>query len=846
MRLGILVLIVLVPFLSLAARGAETIRSASLGERVSRPRWLSLPESRLVVNPRMGGYGQDPPVSLMTEAPLSLDLAYYVGEAPVRLPGLWSWQRQSPGTRRAGVHVGARLPFSTTEMPSWQANGVIPEITGDQLRLVVTAPSYGSLTRTVTVNLDETPTLMIQIAGGTGDWAVKVNAGDQAVDTPLIPDTRQIGTMSADIPAATGWRGTKTFKIILFAVGGSGRGVTFSRLQFFGRPDALQSGPGETVWFPHQIVTRAASRDRLMQVESTTCLLDGATVAQRLRVLGSSGRSLRLTGQFTSGAVQWDSTRHQVVLQGDRFQVVIALNHAARWLGVRPSVLGWLPGEASRDSPAGVWALALDDLKPGDEIVVSARFAPIRRGFAAKANTAPMPATGPQFAAALRRREADWNRRLAAVPHPQDFTPHAVPSLDVTATDIRRTYYRAWVFLEADTLPPMPENGFPYPQCACGKPSLWSEGAPHARPSAQWESFLAMQSLALVDPHTACTAYAGMMSLVGPDGSLNGEGLPSCHALTAWELYEQTGDTAWLRRVYPALKHFLLWKISDPRWIYKGSTASGQKDQQFVYHALLDIGYARRIAQALAMPGEAEFWQAQRRTLAQNFHQWFFAGPNAANYRIYDAPTGHRSGEDNAWNLSALTLPPDILTSVERDSLLASVQSKLRPNVPFLIPGLSRFADYEDAWKGLFQYGHLTEAAQLADAAMRDVTRAGEFSEVYRQDVVPQPDGVRPSVFGSRHAIDGVLWHNGVVYDEGLPVLLGTSQADGLTNLCVRGAPIRIVFTPTGNVTQVTLTGPGLRFLRLPAGFQVSRSSDHALSWRGSLALGARVPLEQP
>lgn len=834
-----LLLIAFLSFLSLAARAAETIRSASLGETVSRPRWLSLPESRLVVNPRMGGYEQDPPVSPGAEIPLSLDLAYYVGEEPVRLPGLWSWQRQAAGTRLTGVRAGARLRFSATDMSGWQANGVAPQVTGDRMRLAVTAPSYGSLTRTVTVNLDDTPTLAVQVAGGTGGWAVKVNAGDQAVDTPLIRDTRRTGTLEADIPSATGWRGTKTFKIVLFAIGGAGRSVTFSGLQFFGRPDVLQSGPGETVWFPHQIVTRAASVDGGVRVEGTTCLPDGATVAQRLRVLGG-GQSLRLTGQFTGGAVQWDSARHVIVLQGSRFQAVVTLNRAARWLGVRPSSLDWLAGETSRASASGVWALALDGLKPGDEVIVTARFSPSRRDSMVPA------ATGPQFAAALRRREADWDRRLAAVPRPQDFTPRAVSPQGVTAADVRRTYYRAWVFLLSDTLPPMPENGFPYPQCACGKPSLWNEGAPHARPSAQWESFLAMQSLALVDPRTARAAYAGLMSLVGPDGSLNGEGLPSCHVLTAWEIYEQTGDSAWLRRVYPALKRLLLWKISDPRWIYKGSTASGQKDQQFVYHALLDIGCAGRIAQALAMPGEAEFWQAPRRTLAQGFHRWFFDTPGAANYRIYDAQTGARSGGGNAWNLSALCLPADILTGAERDSLLASLRSKLRPDVPFLIPGLSRFADYEDAWKGLFQDGQLAEATQLADAAMRDVTRAGEFSEVYRQEAVPEPDGVRPSVFGARHAIDGVLWHNGVVYDEGLPVLLGTPQAGGVTNLRVQGLPIRVEFTPAGGSIRVTLAGPGLRSLRLPTGFQVSRPGDHALFWRGSVALGARAALEQP
>lgn len=124
----------------------------------------------------------------------------------------------------------------------------------------------------------------------------------------------------------------------------------------------------------------------------------------------------------------------------------------------------------------------------------------------------------------------------------------------------------------------------------------------------------------------------------------------------------------------------------------------------------------------------------------------------------------------------------------------------------------------------------------MADAGMRDVTRAGEFSETYGEDAGrPVPDGVRPSVFGARHAIDDVLWHNGIVYDEGLPILLAPPSVGGVTNLRVRGVPISVTFGPAPG--RVTLSGPGLKSLRLPTAMDGTR-------WQGAVAPGRQLALE--
>ena len=70
-----------------------------------------------------------------------------------------------------------------------------------------------------------------------------------------------------------------------------------------------------------------------------------------------------------------------------------------------------------------MWRLALDGLRPGEDVIVTARFAPSADGMAQVQDAVRAQASPAAFAAALARSEAAWNRRLARVPRPRDFTP---------------------------------------------------------------------------------------------------------------------------------------------------------------------------------------------------------------------------------------------------------------------------------------------------------------------------------------------------------------------------------------------------------------------------------------
>ena len=827
-ELGLWLCLLLIVIAAASAQEAlGPINCAALREPLTTARWLSLPDSRLVVNPFLGDRTN------AVNGVLPLNLAYYVGAGPARLPAFWFFQPAGQSAFANGFAAGPR--FSLSSPAPWQSSGV-KAVFGDETVRVTPLGGFGALTRTVTVDLDKTPYLVVRTLPGTPAFDMKVNSGGQPVDTLLSP-TERFGAATANVAVATGWHGVKTFQILLYALG-KGVPTTFTRVQFADLPAPTATSEANT-WMPHEITAQAMLGSVGSKVYCAVTMPDADTVFERLHI-GSLGPSaLVLAGQF-GGTIRWDSARNTLLLQGDKFSAALCVSRKAKWLGVRPTQLDWAlgAGQTTR-AGTGVWRLALTGLKPGEDIVVAAHFSP---------STARAPqASAVAFSAALTRNETTWNRRLAQVPRPLDFTPRSVDAKGVTAAQVRRSYYRAWVFFFQDTLSPMPENGFPDPQICTGKPSLWIDGGTHMEETALWDGASAMQALALVEPRETWAAAQGILSQVDADGYLDGEALPTILARTLWLLYAQTGDTERLRSVYPALKRFLLWKIANPRWIYPNRTKpsaspNAPKDQEFVSFEIVDMGYMVKIAEALGKPEEAAFWQRQQKTKSADYQHWFWPVPGGRVYRIYGSDTD-RGDPDDPWSLQGLQIDPSLLLPADSAALTALYQKARNPSLPFLVPGRTRFGDLAPIALGLFQHGQWTEAAQLADACLRDVTHAGEFAEDYRQDTPPVPSGVHPSSFGARLMTDSVFWHNGVVLDEGLPILLGMPGAVGVDNIPVHGASLSLRFGPSPHT--VTLRGPGLAHLRLPDGFHVIHAAGGGEThWTGPIQDGQRIPLQ--
>jgi hypothetical protein len=504
----------------------------------------------------------------------------------------------------------------------------------------------------------------------------------------------------------------------------------------------------DEVWTPDRLVEIARLGSGGIE---TATVFDGTDgLIQRVRVSGPE-RAFVVAGVAPNGAVPaWDAAHQAVTWKTDALAFALAVP-GGKFLATRP---------------AGTWEVRVP---PASAFVLAARLGgPAARNTDALAERAARQATASAFDAAAASEKQAWAARLARVPHPKDFTLRVLPPMGVTPDAIRRRYEEAWAFVLSDTLPPMPENGYPYSQLACGKPSLWGEGHPKARASAQWESMIGMPYLAAAEPESAWDAFDGMMSLVDEHGAMGGEGLPSRHAETAWLLYSHTKDAERLRANYPAIKRLLLWKARDPRWVYKNQTAEGTKDSEFVFSAMYDIGFAEQIARSLDMPKEAAFWSREQAGLAADFRRWFWETPGGDPYEWYDAKTGKRWGKNSAWTLESLALPLPLLGAEQRDSLLRLSRRLRDDDKPFLIPNLTKQPNLSLPREGLALHGNPGEAEAVAESQMRDIAAADVFAETYDQGDPNLGTGVRPSLFGALNLIDGVLFHNGLTL-PGLP-----------------------------------------------------------------------------
>jgi hypothetical protein len=531
------------------------------------------------------------------------------------------------------------------------------------------------------------------------------------------------GEYPATLPFLWGWR-----------VGGKARPVAIDDVQ--GIEPLLQTSAS---WAPSRLNAVADGATR-METDLVFSGTDG--LIQRMRTTGRE-RGLIVMGSAPAGATPaWDAARHAVTWHTEAMAFALAVPDGR-----------WIP-----TGSASTWAVGID---ASGETVVSARFAPLPVDVGTLAAAAAGEVRTPEaFDVARLSEEAAWSARLARIPRATDFTLRILDADGVTPDAIRRRYDEAWAFILSDTLPPMPENGFPYPQVACGKPSLWGEGHPRARASAQWESVLGIQYLAIAEPDVAWDAFDGMMSLVDAEGTMNGEGLPSRHAETAWALYSRTGALDRLRANYPAIRRLLLWKARDPRWMHKGATGENTKDSEFVSSAMKDMGFAAKVALALDMPGEAAFWRRGQAELAADMRRWFWESPGGDPYEWYDADTGRRWGKDSSWTLESLALPIELLGAPQRDSLLRLFRAGRDDAKPFLVGNLTKQPNLSPTRDGLALHGRPEEAAALAEAQMRDITRADSFAETYNQETPLLGTGVRPSLFGALNIVDGVMYHN--------------------------------------------------------------------------------------
>lgn len=789
-----------------------------------QPRWLSVPMSRIVVNPY--DFNQSTSEVAQNSGPqLPLSAGYFAYDDAIRLPSLLTVYRRPGGEPDPQPPPEAFSDEFVELDPAWSAEpGVSASVAESRLTMVLpdSAPNpWGALSRQLTLDVDTFPLVSIEVLDVVGAWALKVNDGSSDVDTVLQADTTATGTFTYDLRQLTGWSGTKTFTLRLFVVQRQAP-LVVERIAVHGRPTTwLQvAATYTTTWRPEALDFSAeyAGGGRLHGYD----VFHDTTSVTRLLVgtgLDIDGGGLALAGRFT-GAVQYDAARGVLSVSQGNVRYAVAVGPGRQVTYYRSGLDLLAGGPALPEPPStGFWSAEL----PARGMTVGIGFAHRGEGGGVAADRA-RAAARPNAAPRARARWRDyWNSYLARVPRPADFTLTAVPTEGVSADDIAVTYYRAWHFLSANTLPEMPEIDYPFPQVATGKPSMWAFGAEGSRPSASWDSLLGMQYLAYVEPDIAWRAFLGLMSLVDDTGRLGGESLPSRKAQTAWILYNVTGDTGRLAACYENLRRYLLWARENPRWIFGDHDIPDERDAEFVVSLLLDFDYAARIAARLGRHDEVTFWHDQFDALSADYGAWFFPvdGPYPTLQYHFVEGSHPDSPGNTLWVCTGLHLPR--LTERQRRLLIERFLGEYRPDATLAGWGFPnvKAPDVTYTAYGLLDSGMVREADVFLQANLRDVVRAGVFAEVYDDPPDgPVGVGVRPSLFGAVTVIDVVWLRNGYRADDGEPLFVRMPGADGgLSGLTFRGRKLAVDIDASAG--EIRLSGNAVRggraCRRLPA-----------------------------
>ena len=771
-----------------------------LRERDSRQqRWLSLPGSRVVVNPfNFKEAGTTSPAAYSNRASLPLNIGYLTPHIPASEIGLEFGDLMMIHTdtglapqRLEGCIVGgsdpARWTLSEYDVPA-HGSALFRE-TGITVTVHSDARDYWQyLTTELEVDLDQTPMLQVTIPQCKSAWSIKVaplEATSAAEDIVLLTENSNTGVFHVDMAEATGWGGRKRFKLRLYAYG-FGQSITFERLEIAGAVQPYAAADRyETEWAPHELAFRAVYGDALA-LKGRDAFYSRNTVCRSIACTQASADADIILGGRYTGEVAYDPSLGMLVVADSRYSCAIRLlGEPTDEIVYYADYCDYLTGTRPLQEPPpfGYWQMRIEPARYiGEGLHLLVAFpGPLETVEVLVRELGAMsPGESPRQHIAERRQQHErfWDGFLDKVPAPSRFSLDHVSPQGITPEQVEAQYYKAWIFLASNVLEVSPEAGYPYPQLCCGKPSLWGSGAHEAPYSAAWESLFAIQLYAYIDPDVAWEAFKGLMSLVDASGMLGGESLPSRKAQTAMILYELTGDLASLRSVYPSIRSYLRWRVDNPRWILGAINDPHSKDSEFVVSALIDISYFMQIAQLLGIEEEIPLWQETYTALLQDYKAWFWDTPGGFPHQYYDVATGIRKPGCTSWVLTGVHLPS--LEAPYADSLIRRFQAEFDPSKPFGGLAYPKHPDVSFDIYGLIRLGYAEEARQLIEVCIRDVTKSGFFAEQYDVEDIPHPTGVRPSIFGCAQLIECVLLKNGYRLELGKPYRMDMFEEQGL------------------------------------------------------------------
>lgn len=780
----------------------------------NQSRDLSIPESRLVLNP-FAFYNATPsttPSNFSNHPSLPLNIGYLsterIGER--RIDNALFLYRERKKSSASTLETGWQADITSTN--KWYPeNGSKLEVTKEGLKMSVNSnanPSYKSLTTTsrISIDLNKTPILTLYIPQASGKWSLKIK-NTQNEEISLRTDASGTGTFEYDLRELTSWKGNQRISFTLWAIGIESYFV-LNEMRFIGingEETCEEAVSYSTEWLPNELPFKASYSDQTT-LTGTDFFYDKNTIARQIKFNpANTNSSFVLGGYYTSK--ETSVTGDILKTDNGTFSFAVKSNISSSKIIFYKSKIE-LKSQINGSPTPGYgpyWAVKFDpNSLPENELKTAIAFSynNDREDPSIIINRINTPFEKDNMQSQYTIRKTFWNDFLKKVPCPSNFSIETVDDCGVTAEQVRKNYYNAWVFVAQNVLEPDPVH-FPYPQVVTGKGSMWDESDGRAPYSATWESFFGIQFYAFIDPETAWNAFEGLMSLTDEDGVIGGESLPSRKAQTAWILYQTTLDKERLEKIYAPLERYLNWRLVYPHWIYNSYPDKNKKDAEFAFSAIIDIDFMIKISEVIRDEQTVNEWKNKQKSFYNQCLPWFWRTPTTFPCQYYDLGTQGRSEGHPYWVTSGLHM--NQLSGDYLESLYSLFSFNFNPKKNFGGPnmGFPKYPDVSYTLYGLLEHQKISKAENVIDACIRDVCRSGGwFSEQYETTDIPYPTGVRPSLFGASMIIDFVMIKNGFRYDMGVPMIQNLfRKAASINNIHYGNDILNIECDAEGNYT---------------------------------------------
>ena len=785
-------------------------------------RWLSIPHSRIVVNPfDFSKPDQTTQVQYSNSPTLPLNIGYlspwvknYLGYSFPNVMGV-------ADRTQALTSVNEVWTARFTESNRWRVSefefpeDAEVEYNEQYLKLSVNsnaAYQWQFLTsEVITIDLDNNPLLYID-AETTGNWVIKIydySKGDRGDERVLRPENSVDGIETIDLAKMVpDWTGDKEVILRIFQVGrGSYLKINQLKIMEIESAELAEAESYTTTWAPHELTYHANYASGL-ELDGSDFFYDENTVIRTIQV-DQSGESkeFAIFGEY-KGDIEWNDKLQTIyvstgdTVQDQQYAISFGVDASSSILYFDSYVDIMIDSGSSEPSGRGYWLLkfALNTL-PTTGLSAAFSIGTVEENKEDIIERARQPLVRGDIANKFKSRLGQWNELLAKVPVPSEFELEYVDPQGVTFEDIEREYYKAWVFIASNIVAAAPEIGYNYPQIVTGKASLWGHGDEKAAYSASWESLLQIQQYAYIDIDLAWDAFKGMMSLVNDEGLMAGESLPSRKAQTALILYNISKDAESLQEIYPALERYLLWRLDHIRWIMPGNDNPDVIDAEFAVSALKDIEFTMEISRILGYSAKIDFWEDKYEKLYERYTTTFWK--DGVPYQYYDLVHDIFSPGNPLWTSTGMYLTD--LDPVRLQSLYTRLKANMDYSKPFAALFIPKHPDISYLTYGLVNNGYYDDARQIIETMIRDVTKANFFAEQYAVPGTPYPQGVRPSSFGATMLIDNVLQRNGLRTDLGKPVFTNLFNKDGqVSNLILNGDKLNFRLNAAAQTIHLT------------------------------------------